>query len=60
MMFIDDNGYIEYNMKEVGYIEYNMKEVQKTYMPTRAELIMNERPFYNRYLNSRKKKHGRN
>lgn len=51
MMFIDDNG----------YIEYNMKEVQEIYMPTRAELIMNERPFYNRYLNnSRKKKHGRN
>ena len=49
MMFIDDNG----------YIEYNMKEVQETYMPTRAELIMNERPFYNRYLNNRKKKYGR-
>ena len=30
MMFIDDNG----------YIEYNMKEVQETYMPTRAELII--------------------
>ena len=52
MMLIDDNGYIEY---------YNIKEVQETYMPTRAELIMNERPFYNRYLNnSRKKKHARN
>ena len=50
MMFIDDNG----------YIEYNMKEVQETYMPTRAELIMNERPFYNRYLNNRNKKYGRN
>ena len=51
MMFIDDNGYIEY---------YNIKEVQETYMPIRAELIMNERPFYNRYLNKRKKKHARN
>lgn len=50
MMFIDDNG----------YIEYNMREVQETYMPTRAELVMDERPFYNRYLNNRKKKHGRN
>ena len=30
------------------------------YMPTRAELIMNEIPFYNRYLNNRKKKYGRN
>lgn len=29
MMFIDDNR----------YVEYNMKEVQKTYMPTRAELV---------------------
>lgn len=38
------------------YIGYNMKEVQETYMPIKAELIMNERPFYNRY----KKKHGRN
>lgn len=46
MMFIDDNG----------YIEYNMKEVQKTYMPTRTELVMNERPFYLRYLGRRKKK----
>ena len=53
MMFIDGNGYIEYNI-------YNIKELQETYMPTRAELIMNERPFYNRYLNNRKKKHGRN
>ena len=50
MMFIDDNG----------YIEYNMKEVQETSIPTRAELIMSERPFYNRYLNNRKKKYGRN
>ena len=50
MMFIDDNG----------YIGYNMKEVQETYMPTRDELIMNEIPFYNRYLNNRKKKYGRN
>ena len=51
MMFIDDDGYIEY---------CNIKEVQETYMPIRAELIMNERPFYNRYLNKRKKKHARN
>ena len=50
MMFIDDNG----------YIEYNMQEVQETYMPTRAELVMSERPFYNRYLNNKKKKYGRN
>lgn len=50
MMFIDDNG----------YIEYNMKEGQKTYMPTRAELVIDERPFYNKCLNNRKKKHGRN
>lgn len=50
MMFIDDNG----------YIEYNMKEVQKTYMPTRTKLVMDERPFYNKCLNNRKKKHGRN
>lgn len=49
MMFIDDNG----------YIEYNMKEVQKTYMPIRAELVMDKRLFYNRYLNNRKKKYGR-
>lgn len=49
-MFIDDNG----------YIEYDMKEVQETYTPTRAELVMSERPFYNRYLNNRKKKYGRN
>ena len=27
MMFIDDNG----------YIEYSLKEVQERYMPTRAE-----------------------
>ena len=40
MMLIDDNG----------YIEYNMKEVQETYVPTRVELIMN----------NKKKKHGRN
>ena len=50
MMFIDDDR----------YIEYNMKEIQETYMPTRVELIMNERPFYNRYLNNKKKKHARN
>ena len=50
MMPIDDDG----------YIEYNIKEVQETYMPIRAELIMNERPFYNRYLNKRKKKYARN
>ena len=50
MMFIDNNG----------YIEYNMKDVQKTYMPTRVGLVMDEKPFYNRYLNNRKKKHGRN
>lgn len=49
-MFIDDNG----------YIEYSLKEVQERYMPTRAELVTDERPFYNRYLNNRKKKHGRN
>lgn len=49
MMFIDNNR----------YIEYSLKEVQERYMPTRAELVLNERPFYNRYLNNRKKKHGR-
>ena len=54
MMTIDNDGYVKYQYPD------SLKTIQKIFMLSRAEIVNSERPFYNRYLNSRKKKHRRN